>query len=159
MVSVICSSSDIRHACFDVLTALGHKVAVFHSPETFVNSGAFYKTSLLILGRTRFCRTKSEAVQWAMTIRPELETLLLHPHCMQLYRLDEICKAESPFKVDDDPTIGLEVFLKALNLGIVSIDIPAEDGSALEIREGLDMRCRWECLRAGGLQPLSHYVF
>jgi hypothetical protein len=39
MIAVIKTASGVRHACFNTLTEIGHSVAVFHSPGTFISSG------------------------------------------------------------------------------------------------------------------------
>lgn len=76
MIALIHANSNERHACFNTLTSMGHSVAVYHSPETFVNSGALDKTDFLILGRLRICPAQSEALLWASSIRPHLRTLV-----------------------------------------------------------------------------------
>src|ERR1700733_8243304 len=107
MISVIDNTSTLRHACFNALTTLGHSVATFHSPETFVNSGAIYTSNLLILGRTRLCRTKCEALQWASAVRPDLRTLLLHPDYIELRHLLAICGGKDDVTLNTDPSLCL----------------------------------------------------
>ena len=114
MISVIDNTSCVRHACFDSLTALGQFVAVFHSPETFVDSGAIFGTDLLILGRTRFCRTKCEALRWASTVRPNLKTFLLHPDCMEWRPLRQLCEDGGPPVVIDNASNCMEILREAL---------------------------------------------
>jgi FixJ family two-component response regulator len=77
MIVVIDTASNVRRSCFNALTEMGHSVVVFHSPDTFINSGAFYNTSLFILGETRVGWSESEALLWASTIRPNVRTLLV----------------------------------------------------------------------------------
>jgi hypothetical protein len=90
MIAVIDTASSVRHTCFNTLTEMGISVAVFHSPDTFVNSGAIYKASLLILGKTRVCLTKSEPLIWAGFVRPHLRTVLPGLGEIELWQLGEI---------------------------------------------------------------------
>jgi hypothetical protein len=119
MISVIDNTSTLRHACFNALATLGHPVVAFHSPETFVNSGAIYNSNLLILGRTRLCPSKCEALQWASAIRPNLRTLLLHPDCIELRHLLQICKSENGVPPDADSSLCLNTFWRALESGVL----------------------------------------
>jgi hypothetical protein len=119
LITVIDNTSCVRHACFDSLTALGQFVAVFHSPETFVDSGAIFATDLLILGRTRSCRTKCEALRWASAVRPDLGTFLLHPDCTEWRPLRELCEEGSLPILDDNPSRCLEILRKALDSGVL----------------------------------------
>jgi hypothetical protein len=117
MISVIDNTSCVRHACFDSLTALGQFVAVFHSPETFVDSGAIFGTDLLILGRTRSCRTKCEALRWAGTVRPNLKTFLLHPDCTEWRPLHQLCEDGGLPVVIDNASNCMQILRKALESG------------------------------------------
>jgi hypothetical protein len=119
VISVIDNSSSLRHACFDALTALGQSVAVFHSPETFVDSGAIFATDLLILGRTRSCITQCEALQWASVVRPDLNALLLDPGRIELRRLRHLCEEGGSSISDDNAAICMETFRKALAAGLL----------------------------------------
>jgi hypothetical protein len=94
MIAVIDTASNVRHAYFNALTEMGHSVVVFHSPDTFVNSGAIYKANLLILGETRVCVTKSEALLWAKSARPNLRTLLPGFGEVELQHLSELFETE-----------------------------------------------------------------
>jgi len=97
MIALIDTASNVRHACFNTLTEMGHSVAVFHSPDTFVNFGAIYRTKLLIIGKTRICPTKSEALLWARSARPNLRTVL--PGLGEI-ELRQLCEAYEMEKVD-----------------------------------------------------------
>jgi hypothetical protein len=119
LITVIDNTSCVRHACFDSLTALGQFVSVFHSPETFVDSGAIFGTDLLILGRTRFCRTKCEALRWASTVRPNLKTFLLHPDCTEWRPLGQLCEEGSLPVLNDNPSNCLDILRKALEAGVL----------------------------------------
>jgi len=94
MIAVIDNSSSVRHACFNALTEIGHSVTVFYSPETFIDSGTIYAVDLLVLGGMRVCRTKSEALQWAGSVRPNLRTLLLGYGEIELKHLCELSGIE-----------------------------------------------------------------
>jgi hypothetical protein len=97
MIAVIDTASSVRHTYYSTLTKMGHSVVVFHSPDTFVNSGAIYKVNLLILGKTRVCVTKSESLLWARFARPNLRTLL--PGFGEI-ELKHLCEAHEMGKVE-----------------------------------------------------------
>lgn len=95
MIAVIDTASSVRHACFNALTEMGYPVVVFYSPDTFINSGAIYSASVLVLGETRVGRTRSEALLWASVVRPDLHTLLLGPGEIQLIHLCELFETDA----------------------------------------------------------------
>jgi hypothetical protein len=115
MIAVIDKASEVRHTCTEALAALGQPAAAYYSTQSFVNSGAIFTSDLLILGRTRSCRTQCEALQWAKTVRPNLKTILLHPDCVEQRLLFHAC--ESVDSLADDASVCLDVFWKALNSG------------------------------------------
>jgi hypothetical protein len=75
-----------------MLTATGQTVKVFHSPETFVNSGAVFKSELLILGRTAQSILECGTLQWAAMVRPNLQTFLLHSDYREVHQLFKVCQ-------------------------------------------------------------------
>jgi hypothetical protein len=95
MIAVIDTASRVRHACFNTLTKLGYPVVVFHSPDTFINSGTIYKATLLIIGKTRVPLAESEGLQWARSVRPSLRILVLGPREISLKQLHELFEREA----------------------------------------------------------------
>lgn len=114
MISLIDCTSRVRHACFDAITALGQSVNVFYSPESFVNSGVLFRTDVLILGTTRFCRTESEPLRWASVVCPELKTILLVSNGIELCLLSDACNAVSSSHFTTDSASQLDVLKTAL---------------------------------------------
>jgi hypothetical protein len=114
MIAVIDNCSQVRRQCFDVLNAAGLEVAVFHSPETFVHSGAVHKSGLLILGRTTKCVTQSAALQWASSFYPDLKTYILSSDCAQLLQLATACNAPVPVKTDEGISCSIDLLHSVL---------------------------------------------
>jgi hypothetical protein len=119
MIAVIDISSEVRHICFDVLSEADKPAVVFYSTQTFVNSGAIFKADRLVLGRTRFCRTRCEALRWASTIRPSLRTVLLDPYRIELRSLSETCTDSIDRLPGNSSSARLEAFRGALGIGLL----------------------------------------
>lgn len=153
MIALIDTTSSVRRACFDALTEMGHSAAVFHSPETFINSGAIYAADLLIVGKTRICRTQSEALQWAGTVRPNLRTLLLGYGLIELKGLCQLYE----MKGDDTPQADVCDYLTEIRMALApsasvrsqhsaSVRKPGDKGSLLHLLQDISITISMQSL-------------
>lgn len=120
MIAIIDTNSGVRRACYQALSNERVSVAVFFSVVTFVDSGAFFQAELLVLGKTRVCRTKCETFRWASSVRPDLRTLLLNPMRLGIRSLLEVCNEPSDRLAENDCFRSLDAFRRARDLGLLT---------------------------------------
>jgi hypothetical protein len=119
MIAVIDINSEVRHECFKALSEDGIPVAVFHSTQTFVDSGAIFETRLLLLGQTRPCRSQCDSLRWARTMRPHLDTLLLKPLQLSIRSLSSVCNDPDESPEHNECLASLEAFRRARHFGLL----------------------------------------
>lgn len=125
MIALIDVNSAVRHACVEAFSKINESVSVFYSAQTFVDSGAFYKTKLLVLGKTHPSRTHCCTFRWATSVRPYLKTFLLDSRRLEMRRLLDVCNDRSQHLVCDHHSCRIEACRNALAMGLFDPTIQA----------------------------------